>query len=253
MIEEALRRLIPKRFRPIGYLELLAEEHAMGRVAGGPFTGMRYIRGSVGSAYVPKLLGMYERELNDAVEQVCAKKVDLIVDIGAAEGYYAVGLARRNPQARVIAFEMEEKGRAALAEMTRLNEVQDRVEIRGKCEVADLRAVLAGADRALVVCDAEGYEEKLLDPDAVPALRRAYILAEMHDFISRGITEKISERFSKTHTVVRIWQEERSRLELPFRTLGTMLLPRRYLDWAVSEWRPEQMSWLWMVPHERVT
>ena len=32
------------------------------------------------------------------------------------------------------------------------------------------------------------------------------------------------------------------------RTLGTMALPVSYLDWAVSEWRPERMSWLWMTP-----
>ena len=45
-----------------------------------------------------------------------------------------------------------------------------------------------------------------------------------------------------------LWHEERSRDEFPWRTLGTSVLPRRYLDWAVSEWRPERMSWLWMQP-----
>jgi hypothetical protein len=28
----------------------------------------------------------------------------------------------------------------------------------------------------------------------------------------------------------------------------TGLLPRSYLNWAVSEWRPTRMSWLWMRP-----
>lgn len=250
MIGDLLRRTVPKRFRPIGYLEHLAEQSSHGRVAGGPFAGMRYIRNSVGSAYVPKLLGMYERELNSAIEEACAVDVPLIIDIGAAEGYYAVGLAMRNLKARVIAFEMEEKGRAALGKMTLLNGVDDRVEIRGKCEVADLRSALAGADRALVVCDAEGYEEVLLQPNEVPELASTYVLAEMHDFISRGITERVTERFTPTHRVERIWQEPRARAEFPCRTLGTMLLPRRYLDWAVSEWRPERMSWLWMVPDQ---
>jgi hypothetical protein len=211
---------------------------------------MRYIRGSVGSAYVPKLLGMYERELNEAVEAACAASISLIIDVGAAEDYYAVGLARRNPQARVIAFEMEETGRLALDEMARLNGVKDSVEIRGKCEVADLRAALAGEDRALVVCDAEGYEETLLKPDEIPELASAHVLVEMHDFISRGITERVMERFELTHRIERIWQEPRSGAEFPCRTLGTLLLPRRYLDWAVSEWRPERMCWLWMQPRK---
>jgi hypothetical protein len=26
------------------------------------------------------------------------------------------------------------------------------------------------------------------------------------------------------------------------------VFPARYVDWAVSEWRPVRMSWLWMKP-----
>ncbi|MBA3832903.1 MAG: hypothetical protein H0X34_13620 [Chthoniobacterales bacterium] len=211
---------------------------------------MRYIHGAVGSAYVPKLLGLYERELNQYIEQACALHFPLIVDIGAAEGYYAVGLARRNPHGRVIAFEMEERGRAALKQMAQLNEVTQRVDVRGKCELEDLQCALTGADRSLVVCDVEGYEEDLLEPKAIPALARAHLLVEMHDFIRPGITEVITKRFTATHHIQRIWQEPRNRSDMPYRTLGTTLLPGRYLDWAVSEWRPVRMSWLWIEPHD---
>jgi predicted O-methyltransferase YrrM len=171
------------------------------------------------------------------------------VDIGAAEGYYAIGLARRNPQAKVIAFEMEPRGQSALREMAALNSVADRIEVNGKCEAADLIAALGDVPSPIVICDVEGYEEKLLDPQAVSALRHATILVELHDFIIPSITEKLKERFGATHRVEHIWQQPRSRDDFPWHTLGTALLPKSYLDWAVSEWRPVQMSWLWMVPH----
>ena len=219
-----------------------------GCVGGGPFTGMRYIHGSVGSAFLPKLLGIYENELNACIEKACKSHFPLIVDIGAAEGYYAIGLARRNPSAHVVAFETEEKGQAALKEMARLNDVNGRVEIHGKCELEDLQATLTGVDRALVVCDVEGYEEILLKPDKIAALRRAHLLVEMHDFIRPGITEELEARFAATHRVARIWQTPRFRKQFPYRTLVTVLMPQSYLDWAVSEWRPVQMSWLWMEP-----
>lgn len=215
----------------------------------GPFAGMKYIQGAVGSAYVPKLLGIYERELNSRIEQACALNFPLIVDIGAAEGYYAVGLARRNPNARIIAFEMEQKGQDALKKMALLNDVASRVEIRGKCELADLQEALRSAERSLIICDVEGYEEVLLDPDAIPELCRTHLLVEMHDFIYPGVSDRIAERFRETHKAHRIWQETRSRSDLPYRTFGTAILPRSYLRWAVSEWRPVQMSWLWMEPH----
>jgi tRNA G46 methylase TrmB len=117
---------------------------------------MRYIDGAVRATHLPKLLGTYERELNHYIEGACALNFPLIVDIGAAEGYYAVGMALRNPKARMIAFEMDTKARAALAEKLRLNHVGNRVEIRGKCEPEDLERALMGESRPFVICDAEG-------------------------------------------------------------------------------------------------
>ena len=236
MIANFIRRVVPKRFRPIGYLEHLVSTNTDGCVNGGPFAGMRYVHGAVGSAYVPKLLGIYERELNARIEQACALKFPLIVDIGAAEGYYAVGLARRNPNAHVIAFEMEEKGQAALKELAELNNVTSRVEIRGKCNPEDLARVLATSERALVLCDVEGDEEILVNPEVIPSLALMHLLVEMHEFISAGITERVSKRFSATHNVRRIWQKI-DIVRAAFTTLGTKLLPRSYLSWVASEWR----------------
>ena len=250
MLLPIIRKIVPGHIRPIRYLAHLTRKNTNLRVRSGPFKEMRYVGHSVGSAYIPKLLGIYERELAPQVEEICTQGPSLIVDIGAAEGYYAIGLATRNPRAQVIAFEMEEAGRLLLDEMARLNEVADRVDIRGKCEPHDLQQVLAGTNNPVIVCDVEGYEEALLDPAAVPALRGGTILVEMHDMVLPGITEKLQARFVATHQISRIWQEARSRTEFPWKTLGTRLLPNSYIEWAVSEWRPAKMSWLWMKPRE---
>lgn len=248
MIARFIRRVVPARFRPIGYLTHLVRERTGCQVRQGPFANMRYVHDSIGSAYLPKLLGLYEQELALCVEAISQRRPELIVDIGAGEGYYAVGLALRNPSARVIAFEMEPAGQRAVAEMARLNRVDDRLEIHGKCEAADLAAALAAVPNPVVVCDVEGYEDQLLDSLAVPALRRATVLVEVHEFVIPGITIQLKNRFAESHRIVHLWQTPRARTDFPWRTLGTMLLPRSYLDWAVSEWRPERMSWLWMEP-----
>ncbi len=241
-----LRKIIPERWRPIGHLTYLAQVGTGQKIMSGPFAGTRYPASSFFSAYIPKLLGIYERELAGAVEAACAKVPSRVVDVGAAEGYYAAGLARRLPGARVIAFEMQPEGRAALAETLALNHLTDRVEVRGRCEPADLTQALAGADRALVVCDVEGYEQTLLNPTAVPALSGADILVELHEFVVRGVGAELEKRFQATHRVTVIQAEERQESEFPFHNLYTRLLPRSYREWSVSEWRPEQMSWLWM-------
>lgn len=251
MIASLIRTVIPARYRPIGYLLHLTRSETGGRIRSGPFSGLRYVENSVGSAYIPKLLGIYENELNEEVESICRRRPELIVDIGAGEGYYAIGLAMRNPQSKVIAFEMEPSGQRALRQMADLNRVADRVEIRGKCEPADLADVIGNTPSPVLICDTEGYEEKLLDPELVPALARTTILVELHDFIIPGITETLQDRFSRTHRIKHIWQQPRSRDQFPWRTFGTTLLPNSYLDWSVSEWRPVRMAWLWMEPNEK--
>ena len=214
----------------------------------GPFQGMHYIDTAQSSAYIPKLLGIYERELTPQIEELISRQPVLIVDLGAAEGYYAVGLAMRIKNAQLIAFEMEQPGQAALKKMAQLNNVDSRVHIHGKCETPDLEKALGNESNPVVVCDVEGDEEKLLDPAAVPGLRRSSILVELHDFLVPNITQTLFQRFEATHHIEHIWQESRSRDEFPWRTLGTTLLPGSYLDWSVSEWRPVRMAWLWMTP-----
>jgi hypothetical protein len=243
-----LRRVVPARYRPIGYLNDLAGRRTGRRVRSGPFVGMRYVDASVGSCFIPKLLGTYERELARKIGSICRRQPKLVIDIGAAEGYYAIGLALRIAQAQVVAFELDEAGQTALRAMAQLNGVADRLTVRGRCEPADLAASLAGHSGAVVICDVEGYEEALLDPAEVAGLRDAIVLVETHEFVRRGITNELRRRFAASHRIELIWQEPRSRAEFPWRTLGTMLLPASYLDWAVSEWRPERMSWLWMTP-----
>ena len=154
----------------------------------------------------------------------------------------------RIPRARVIAFELEPTGQAAVRRMAELNGVADRLIVRGRCEPAGLADALEDHRAAVIICDVEGHEEVLLDPGQVAGLRDAVVLVETHEFVRRGITDELCSRFASSHVIERIWQEPRSRAEFPWRTLGTMALPVSYLDWAVSEWRPERMSWLWMTP-----
>src|SRR3989344_7241810 len=51
-----------------------------GMVASGPFEGMKYVKDSVGSRLLPKLLGTYELELHPTIEKVCRESFDTIID-----------------------------------------------------------------------------------------------------------------------------------------------------------------------------
>lgn len=166
-------------------------------VQAGPFKGMRYIDAAHCSTLAPKLLGAYELELHATVESVVARGYRNIVDIGAAEGYYAVGLAIRMPQSSIVAYESVAESRSALAKLARLNGVESRVRIEGEATI-DALASENLAD-ALVIMDVEGYESALLDPAQLPGLHRATIIVEIHEMFVPGLTEALRRRFAPTH------------------------------------------------------
>ena len=242
------RSILPRRYQPDVYLHNLVVERTGMVVRGGCFAGLTLPAVPGRGDLWAKLLGTYERELAAVVEEAVALGCDTIINAGAAEGYYAVGLARRIPAAVVHAFEMDDGVRCLLGVAAALNDVTDRLAIKGKCEPGDLRDCLSPRGRNLIVCDVEGYESVLLDPARVPRLAQAHILVELHELGHRGIAELLRARFEGTHQIEQIWEEPRSANDYPFRTCYTRLLPERILLNAVNEWRSADQSWLWMRP-----
>jgi hypothetical protein len=213
------------------------------RVAQGPFRGMRYVSLAFGSVVVPKLLGTYERELIPAVEAICGSQCDRIIDIGAAEGYYAVGMAYRNPSAQVVGFETSRAARSVLRSLARRNGLERRVHVLGYCSPEALREALAGALRPAVLCDCEGEEDSLLCPERIPALQRSLILVEIHDGMVPGLARRVIERFEGTHEIEVIDSRVRSCEDLP----QGWNLPLEEADEAMSEHR-RYAQWFFMKP-----
>lgn len=173
------------------------------KVLYGPFKGLTYPSSkSVGSVWVPKILGTYESELHHILETICNRQYATIIDIGAGEGYYAVGLAKRIPDAEVFAFEANPDGRELLREMARLNHVGERIIVSGVCDIDQLSQLLR-EKKGLIFCDCEGCELELLQPDKLPNLKHFDLLVELHDYSRAGptVSQIFYSRFSETHSV----------------------------------------------------
>lgn len=236
--------LCPPRLHPSALATKRLRRISAGRVMAGPFAGMKYVARSIGSAYEPKLLGTYELELHPLVTNLCARKFPLIINVGAGEGYYAVGMAMRCPSANVIAFEGDHAGQELIRQAAQLNGVGDRVTIKGMCAPDDLAEFLTVIVPSLLVMDVEGGELSLLQPETIPALADCHILVELHDFIHPGLSAEIEARFRLTHRIEIIRQRGRRMDDLPLRS--------RWLDrWMIrltDEQRPTLMDWFYMQP-----
>jgi hypothetical protein len=210
-------------------------------ILAGPFAGMRYVD-VIG--HLPKVLGIYELELRPAVERMVALAPDVIVNVGTAEGYYAVGLARRLPDTRVIGYDIAALPRHRLAALSRLNDVESRVERRGYCSTEELGRVCAQAKRPAVVIDCEGAEQELLDPAKAPGLTRATVLVELHEMYRPGVTKLIESRFAPTHEILRYPSVPRTAADLP---AGVKIEDPADFNLVVDE-RKEPQEWFLLVP-----
>lgn len=210
------------------------------QVLAGPFRGMRYGDDVAGSAYLAKLVGSYEEELAGIVEEIIQRKFDVVIDIGAAEGYYAVGLALRLPGALVYAFDKDLEAQMFCRSLADLNGVSSRVDVRGVCDHRTLDE-LSGPN-SIIICDCEGFEGELLNPTSVHNLLYSDILVELHEFNAPGIGAEILSRFVNTHDAVLVDTCDRDPRNYP--VLECVDVKDR--PWAIREGRPTAMQWAYL-------
>lgn len=215
-------------------------------VRSGPFRGLQYFDETVWGSITPKWIGSYEAELHPVIAEIAGRRYSTIIDVGCAEGYYAVGLAKVVPSARVMAFDADFISRRQVRRLAQLNQVANRVAVNGFCTHKHLDHLSVGT--TLVVCDIEGFESTLLDPSRAASLYQCDILVEVHETSAKStVTEQLlRSRFANSHRIERItatyrdsWIQEN--LHSFPQGVGTQLLER-----AAEENRAIGRVWLWM-------
>lgn len=219
-------------------------QHHGARVMHGPFAGMEYVGKPSEGPLMPRLLGAYEQELHPHLSRFRQEGVDCVIDVGCAEGYYAVGLARAWADVTVYAYDIDPNARERCTYMAGRNGVGDRVIVGAEFKPTDFEAF---ADRKpLVIMDVEGAELDLLRPDLSPALAGMRLIVETHDLFRPGALETIWGRFAPTHEIERV---DLGLRDVPLPAWLQNLAP---LDHVLSiwEWRLKPTPWLVMTPKQ---
>lgn len=217
------------------------------KIAYGPFAGLQLPvnskwstsdRGSI-------ILGLYEKEVLDYLEST--KAIDLFINIGAADGYYAAGVVFSGIAQRAIAYEIDLEAHETIREISVLNGIEKKIEIRGGFDGKALETLSSDLiENTLVLIDIEGAEFELLDDHALELLSRYPIIIETHEFVEHG-EEKLSlllDRIKRSHSVSRIFTGSRDLSGI--KELRSMSDNDRWL--LCSEGRPCLMSWLFLNP-----
>jgi 23S rRNA U2552 (ribose-2'-O)-methylase RlmE/FtsJ len=168
------------------------------KILNGPFAGIKYPHLNISEASLcPKILGSYEGHLHSVINMIMEVPYENIIDIGSAEGYYAVGLAKHMPGTKVYCFDINEKDMDFCREMADLNNLNNLI-FNKECNPGTLIDFKYG-NKALIICDCEGYEFELFTEDVIEKLDNVDLLIELHNHVNPRITSTLVQRFQKTH------------------------------------------------------
>ncbi|MCB0176400.1 MAG: hypothetical protein KDJ97_38235, partial [Anaerolineae bacterium] len=213
-------------------------------VMSGPFKGMKYYNEVVWGSITPKWLGSYEFELHRTILEISNRGYTNFIDIGAAEGYYAVGLASLDPNLRIYTFDTDPYARRLQKKLAHLNGSKN-ITIGKYCTYKKINQL--ATTKTILICDIEGYEYQLLDPDRAEGLLHCDILVEVHGFTGLQAAEVeriLVQRFKHSHRIQRIASKVRCAKDWQ-NTCGYRL-SNQELTIALNEHRSNSQCWLWL-------
>jgi hypothetical protein len=168
------------------------------QVLNGPFKGISYPSLDITeAALVPKIVGTYEAQLHPFITQVTNTNYSDIIDVGSAEGYYAVGFAHHMRDSKIHCYDINEKDLDFCRKMAKKNGLTN-LTYNNRCTPETL-ITFDFKGKGFILCDCEGYELELFTPEVINKLKNIDLLIEMHDVANPVISSAILSRFQYTH------------------------------------------------------
>lgn len=222
-------------------------------IAYGPFKGLKLSSTTHWSApdHGAMILGLYEQEI---LQQICSlpQKYNTLIDLGAADGYYGIGVLVNHLFSKSYCYEITEKGRTSILENAKLNNLESQVEIRG-IATQDFIDEFAQSicDTSVLLIDIEGGEFDLLTKNVFEKFKNSPIFVEIHDFFfadGKNHLNKILSNSKSTH--------KSSVLTTSNRDLSIFSELKSWNDhdrWLLcSEGRAQQMIWIRFDPMQSI-
>jgi 16S rRNA G966 N2-methylase RsmD len=193
-----------------------------------------------------KFLGQYEIQvINKIIES--SNNYDTFINIGAGDGYFAVGVVYSNLFDKSICFEISENGRKVIEENSFLNKVEKRVKIFNTANTESLNNILKVDNKALILIDIEGDEFDLLTEEFLLVCKNCTIIIELHDGFIKNLKNSRDDVLKKANKYFEVSYLERLNSDIySFEELD--YLNDNYRQLLFSEGRPLKMEWICFTP-----
>jgi hypothetical protein len=149
------------------------------------------------------------------------------------------------PNTQVLAFYLNPKAQEVCTALAQKNKVFDRVKVGALFKLEDFASY--ANQKVLVLCDIEGAERELLDPEVATTLRGMYLIVERHECLISGITQTLIKRFKDSHTITLDQDNGQRQLQDSPPWFNNLAHLDQLL--ATWEWRSGATPWLVMKAH----
>jgi hypothetical protein len=224
-------------------------EYCNGVVKHGPFTGLKLTSNTWwgGNDLGSMCFGLYEKELLEFLNSKYLENRDIFIDIGAADGYYAIGLLMSKSVKSALCFELTPEGRDTINFNWNLNDKPGVIEIKGDV-FTDFKNSVSYIDfkKTTVLIDIEGSEFSFLNNEILKILQNAVVIIEIHNWIPNFIDlySEFLKNASEIFDIEILTRQERE--TLIFDELLSLTDDNRLL--LTSESRPCVMRFLVLKP-----
>jgi hypothetical protein len=154
-----------------------------GTVQYGPFKGLRLSsQSSWGADTASMLLGIYEQEVLESLQST-PKTHRAFVDLGAADGYYGIGVLINGLFDYSYCFERSQAARKMIQANARANNVSERLRVL-PAALKNFPSLISPRQlsESVLLLDIEGSEFDLLDEATLEACKGAIIFVELHEW-----------------------------------------------------------------------
>ena len=227
----------------------ILEERYGYTVAHGPFKGMKLSENITWSKndQITQTLGIYEEHVLSKLIYFSSEGSKRFIDIGAADGYFAVGLAFSKIYQEVYAFEINPKSQQQIKINAARNSCSEKVTVYSEANVASLNKLINKDFKSTFLIDIEGAEYDLLSDEMLLLLKGNYIICELHPWhLDNGneLQKDLLDRASRLYKIELILRE--SYTPNLFSELDDLSDEERLV--AVGEDRGKNMQWLVLTP-----
>lgn len=127
------------------------------------------------------LLGLYEQEVIEELVKI-SKYRKVFVDVGAADGIFAVGLLAADIYDQSICFEIDDQAKRNILNLAKKNNLDNKVMIFDEASVSTMQSLSSlNWNDSCILIDIEGDEFKFITPEMLQTIRGSTLVIEIHD------------------------------------------------------------------------